>query len=114
MNNDQDWKTVIIHGKSSNTKKDSETKKKQNGMFIKDIDIHETGVEAKVSSDLKKTLTDIRVLKGKQSDISKLAGQSGKKLSIKEIQDLESGKCTEKQAKQIALIYQKIFHCRIL
>ena len=114
MNTEQDWKTVIIHGKSSNSKKDTEVKKKPTGNFIKDIDIHETGADAKVSSDLKKKLTEIRVLKGKQSDISKLAGQCGKKLSIKEIQDLEAGKCTEKQAKQIALIYQKIFHCRLL
>tara|TARA_B100001094_G_C18188910_1_gene805801 strand:+ start:3324 stop:3668 length:345 start_codon:yes stop_codon:yes gene_type:complete len=114
MNTDQDWKTVIIHGKSTNSKTDTEIKKKQTGTFIKDIDIHETGVESKVSSELKKKLTEIRVLKGKQSDISKLAGQSGKKLSVKEIQDLEAGKCTEKQAKQIALIYQKIFHCKLL
>ena len=114
----QDWNTVIIRRKSpsvSHEDKKTECVTKQKGNYVKDVDIHENGPEAKITPELRKKLCDAR--NGReftQSDLLKKAGAVGKKITLREIQDAEMGKCTMKQAKQIALIYQKVTGVNIL
>lgn len=104
--NHQDWTPVII------TKKQAKPVSKV-PIFVKEKDVHIDGYDPDVSKEFSNKLIQAR---GKMSmkDMSIKAGQLGKQLSIKDIQNVEMRKCTMKQAKQIALIYEKILKLKIL
>lgn len=111
---DQDWTTVVIRGKSA-PKPIQPKGKKVTFVGQKDIDIHEKGTDPKITVELKTKLIQARTGSSlKHSELAKKAGQIGKKLLIKDIQNAENGSCTMKEGKQIALIYQKLCNVKIL
>lgn len=111
----QDWNTVIIRGKTKGSKNVQTCVEKRpvQKQVMKDVDIHENGPEAKISSELRKKLIEARNGK-KMAELAAAAGQCGKKLTQKDIQQAEQGLCTMKQGKQIALIYERVLKMKIL
>jgi hypothetical protein len=111
----QDWNTVIIRGKTNSVQKQVVKRPQHVNRTPKDVDIHENGPETKISTELRKKLVECRTAKEKNmSDLAVAAGQCGKKLTVKDIQQAEQGHCTMKQGKQIALIYEKVLRVKIL
>lgn len=116
----QDWKEVILRNPkaakpSSNLQK--ETVKRSSGTVQKEVDIAE-GKEIKyVSPKLKKAVLDARTnLIDLSTDKCYTRDSFAKRINVpvKEIKLLETGKMTEKEAKQIALKIERVFKIKIL
>jgi hypothetical protein len=103
----QDWKEVILRKPSAQvTKGPTFTPPKEK-------DVHDHGVEPKITPELREKLKTARGPMP-QKELCNKAGQMGCKLVVKDVQRAEAGQCTLKEGKQIALAYQKVLKVKIL
>lgn len=105
----QDWTPVILR------KTGGSGEKKSGPTYTppKEKDVHEHGVEPKITSELVKKLKDARGPLP-QKELCRQAGQLGCRLGFKDFQRAEAGLCTLKEGKQVALAYQKVLKVKIL
>ena len=113
----QDWKEVVIYKPNSKKTKQTETVKRTQHNNVKEVDIAEGKTIQFVSTDLKKKLENVRLsIHNPETEKSITRDEFAKKINVqsKSIQLLETGKLTEKEAKQIALKAERVFKIKIL
>lgn len=115
----QDWKEVVLHNPNANKDKKNvitETVKKSTCNKAKEVDIDGKHI-VMVSSDLRKKFEQARKnCIDPQTQKCYTHDTLAKRLSenVKNIKLLESGKLSEKEAKQIALKFERILKVSIL
>ena len=102
----QDWQTVIL-------RKNVPKKSVSPNLPPKERDLHEDGVAAKITTELKTALIQARGAR-KRHDVFLEAQQRGCRVPEKVMEQAEAGKCTLKEGKQVALAYQKVLGVKIL
>ena len=115
--NHQDWKEVVIHKPNSKKNQQTEKVKRTQHNNIREVDIAEGKTIQYISSELKKKIFSVRINTiSQQTDKPLSRDEFAKKLNIpsKTIQLIETGKITEKEAKQIALKIERIYKIKIL
>ena len=114
--NHQDWKEIVLHKRNPKNNEHTKTVKHYTPNKVKDIDITEGNTIKYVSNDLKKKIENVRLSLRNQQDRSISRDEFARNLNVssKIIQLLETGKLTEKEAKQIALKIEKIYKIKIL
>lgn len=102
----QDWQTVVL-------RRHQPKKIVSPNLPPKEKDIHEDGVAAKITSELKTALIKARGPR-KRHDVFLEAQRCGCRVPEKIMEQAEAGKCTLKEGKQVALAYQKVLGVKIL
>ena len=113
----QDWKEVIIRNPNLKSNKQTVKVKRTHHNDVREVDIAEGKTIQYISTDLKNKITTARLnLINPQTERSLSRDDFAKKINIpsKTIQLIETGKITEKEAKQIALKIERVYKVKIL
>lgn len=103
----QDWKPVILR------KQSQPVKIPQPAGHKREPDIETDKRVAKISQELRFSLIQARGNLS-QKEMHTRCGQVGCRLDMKDIQDAESGRATQKVGKAVALAYQRVLRVKIL
>lgn len=103
----QDWKPVVFR------KKSEPMKISQPAGHKREPDLETDKKVAKISHELRVALVQARG-NFSQKEMHTRCGQVGCRLDMKDIQDAESGKATQKVGKAVALAYQRALRVKIL
>ena len=115
--NHQDWREVVLYKPNSKNIKQTDTVKRTQYNKVKEVDIAEGKTIKYVNNNLKKKIETTRLnLRNQQTDKALSRDDFAKSLNIpsKNITLLETGKISEKDAKQIALKIERIYKIKIL
>ena len=104
----QDWQPVVLRRPGSQTQK-----RVSPNLPPREKDIHEDGVDARITSQLRSALVTARGSR-KRHDLFLEAQQRGCRLKEKDMEEAEAGRSTLKVGKQGALAYQKVTGVKIL
>ena len=115
--NHQDWKEVVLHKPNSKKKQQTEKVKRTHNINVREVDIAEGKTIQYISNALKNKMTSARnntIHPQTERPISRDEFARKLNVPVKNIQLIETGKITEKEAKQIALKIERIYKIKIL
>tara|TARA_B110000977_G_scaffold198712_1_gene284187 strand:- start:186 stop:503 length:318 start_codon:yes stop_codon:yes gene_type:complete len=102
----QDWQPVMLRRHQSK-------KTVSPNLPPKERDFHEDGLDTRITSRLRTALIMARGAR-KRHDLFLESQQRGCRIKEKDMEDAETGRCTLKVGKQVALVYEKITRVKIL
>ena len=102
----QDWQQVVL-------RRHQPKKTVSPNLPPRERDIHEDGPDARITPKLKTALVTARGSR-KRHDLFLDAQRRGCRVAEKDMEEAETGKCTLKVGKQVALAYEKVLRVKIL